>query len=69
MKLSFDQLAELLKSDDLNVTSEEHVFESLMTWFMYDQLNREKFLHTLLEYVKLPLLAPMVSFNVFNNYM
>ncbi|XP_077283530.1 kelch-like protein 5 [Arctopsyche grandis] len=63
LKLSLDQLAELLKSDDLNVTSEEHVFESMMTWFMYDQLNREKFLHTLLEYVKLPLLSPVFLFD------
>ncbi|XP_041980208.1 kelch-like protein 5 [Aricia agestis] len=57
LALESDQLASLLKSDELNVQSEENVFESLMTWVQHDNLNREKHLPTLLKLVKLPLLS------------
>lgn len=53
-----EQLAILLRSEDLNVPSEESVFECLMSWVKHDLPNREKVLPSLLELVKLPLLTP-----------
>lgn len=58
-QLSAEQLANLLKSDDLNVTSEEEVFYSLMEWVQHDQANREKDVPDLLSLIRLPLLAPV----------
>lgn len=58
-QLSAEQLANLLKSDDLNVTSEEEVFYSLMEWVQHDQANREKDVKDLLSLIRLPLLAPV----------
>lgn len=55
--LQSDQLSSLLKSDDLNVVTEENVFESLMTWVQHDSANRENYLPTLLKLIKLPLLS------------
>ncbi|XP_026748878.1 kelch-like protein 5 [Galleria mellonella] len=57
LSLQADQLANLLKSDDLNVVTEENVFESLMTWVQHDSPNRESHLPTLLKLIKLPLLS------------
>lgn len=59
--LTDEQLASLLKSDDLNVVTEENVFESLMTWVQHDSANREKHLPTLLKLIKLPLLSSEVT--------
>ncbi|XP_026318957.1 kelch-like protein 5 [Hyposmocoma kahamanoa] len=56
LSLQADQLASLLKSDDLNVVTEENVFESLMTWVQHDSA-REQHLPTLLKLIKLPLLS------------
>lgn len=58
-QLSSEQLANLLKSDDLNVTSEEEVFYSLMEWVQHDPTNREKDVSDLLSLIRLPLLAPV----------
>ncbi|KAI8421797.1 hypothetical protein MSG28_009754 [Choristoneura fumiferana] len=57
LSLQVDQLASLLKSDDLNVVTEENVFESLMTWVQHDCPKREQHLPTLLKLIKLPLLS------------
>ncbi|GBP42338.1 Kelch-like protein 5 [Eumeta japonica] len=57
LSLQPDQLALILKSDDLNVHSEENVFESLMTWVQHDSVNREQYLPVLLKLIKLPLLT------------
>lgn len=57
-QLSAEQLSNLLKSDDLNVTSEEEVFYSLMEWVQHDPANREKDVPDLLSLIRLPLLAP-----------
>ncbi|XP_034829155.1 kelch-like protein 5 [Maniola hyperantus] len=57
LTLQTEQLSNLLKSDDLNVETEETVFESLMTWVQHDNANRDKHLADLLKLVKLPLLS------------
>lgn len=65
LSLQTEQLASLLKSDDLNVVTEENVFESLMTWVQHDSANREQYLPTLLKLIKLPLLSSEVFFVLF----
>lgn len=60
LSLQVDQMANLLKSDDLNVVTEENVFESLMTWVQHDSASRETHLPTLLKLIKLPLLSSEV---------
>ncbi|XP_038214043.1 kelch-like protein 5 isoform X1 [Zerene cesonia] len=55
--LGDEQLANLLKSDDLNVVTEENVFESMLLWVNHDIVNREKYLPNLLKLIKLPLLS------------
>lgn len=61
LTLQVEQLSNLLKSDDLNVVTEENVFESLMTWVQHDSANREQHLAALLKLIKLPLLSSEVS--------
>ncbi|XP_075406025.1 kelch repeat and BTB domain-containing protein 8 isoform X1 [Tenrec ecaudatus] len=39
--LTKDQLISILDSDDLNVDREEHVYESIIRWFEYEQNERE----------------------------
>lgn len=48
----------LLSSDDLNVSSEQHIFYALMSWIQHDLVNRESYIAQLLELIKLPLLEP-----------
>lgn len=66
LALHADQLATLLKSDDLNVVTEENVFESLMTWVQHDSENRKQHLPTLLKLIKLPLLSSEVCITTCN---
>lgn len=61
-QLSAEQLAKLLKSDDLNVPSEQDVFHALMAWIQSDLASREKCIPDLLALIRLPLLPPTVSF-------
>ncbi|XP_014390722.1 PREDICTED: kelch repeat and BTB domain-containing protein 8 isoform X5 [Myotis brandtii] len=41
LQLTKDQLISILDSDDLNVDREEHVYESIVRWFEYEQNERE----------------------------
>ena len=52
------QLSNLLKSDDLNVPSEQEVFDALMAWVQHDPQNRTQYIPELLALIKLPLLQP-----------
>lgn len=56
--LSKDQLADLLKSEDLNIPSEQEVFFALTSWIQHDPKSRQKYLGELLGLIKLPLLEP-----------
>lgn len=60
-QLSAEQLATLLKSDDLNVPTEQDVFHALMAWVQYDFDGRDKHIPELLGLIRLPLLPPAVS--------
>lgn len=61
-QLNVEQLRNLLKSDDLNVPSEEEVFNALIGWVKNDFTAREKYIPELLGLIRLPLLPPAVSF-------
>ncbi|XP_031627071.1 ring canal kelch homolog isoform X2 [Contarinia nasturtii] len=55
--LQHDQLINLVKSDHLTVGTEEKVYESVIAWIQFDKQDRRKFLPTLLEHVRLPLVS------------
>jgi kelch-like protein 1/4/5 len=52
------QLGNLLKSNDLNVPTEQEVFHALMAWVQHDAEHRKKYISELLALVRLPLLQP-----------
>jgi len=56
--LPASELEKLLSSDDLNVPSEELVFQSLVDWINFDLTNRKSEASRLLACVRLPLLSP-----------
>ena len=58
LQLTVDQMTSLLSNDDLNVTSEEHIFHALMSWIQHDPTTRKPLVGRLLAFVKLPLLTP-----------
>lgn len=60
-QLNSEQLSNLLKSEDLNVPSEQDVFYALMAWIQHDSSGRKKHIPELLALIKLPLLEPSVS--------
>ena len=52
------ELVKLLSSDDLNVSSEELVFQALISWINFDLQTRKTSCAKLLACVRLPLLSP-----------
>ena len=56
LNLPLEQVVELISSSDLGVLSEEHVFESVVSWIEYDRGERSQHLSTLIQHVRLPLL-------------
>lgn len=70
LSLTPEDVATLLQSDDLNVFSEESVFDALLRWLENDPANRQKEASQLLAFVKLPLLSPaFLTDHVENNEM
>ena len=61
LDLNVDSIIQLLKNENLNVSSEDAVFDALKKWVIFD-LNRNEYIPTLLQYIKLPLVTPGVSF-------
>ena len=57
LKLPVDQVLEIFSADDLNVSSEEGVFEAVITWIRHDPANRERHLTDLLRKVSLCVFA------------
>ena len=53
--LPYSEVEGLISSDQLNVTSEECVFDAVMRWVKHDLKEREKHLGSLLQHVRLPL--------------
>lgn len=58
MNLSFNNFIELIARDELNVPTEENIFEACLNWIKFDQENREALLPQVLAKVRLPLLSP-----------
>ena len=64
LELDFEKLVELIQSDDLNITSEEQVYESVIKWVKHDIDTRYVKLPQILEHVRLPLLDKHYLVNV-----
>ncbi|XP_039629856.1 kelch-like protein 3 isoform X2 [Polypterus senegalus] len=56
LSLSLEQVCSLISSDKLTVSSEEKVFEAVISWIKYDQEARLEYMPRLMEHVRLPLL-------------
>ena len=56
-RLSAEQLSDLVASDNLSVTSEEEVFEAVVTWVNHDRAQREASVSVVMSNVRFPLLA------------
>ncbi|KTG47737.1 hypothetical protein cypCar_00027832, partial [Cyprinus carpio] len=58
MLLSQSEVEKLIKCDEIQVDSEEPVFEAVLNWVKHNRKEREPYLADLLEYVRMPLLTP-----------
>lgn len=56
LMLPLSQVEDLISSDELNVTSEELVYEATVAWIKHDLPEREKYLGKLLQHCRLPLM-------------
>ncbi|XP_070854968.1 kelch-like protein diablo [Drosophila suzukii] len=56
--LPVGQLVDIICSDELNVRSEEQVFNAVMSWLKYNVAERRQHLAQVLQHVRLPLLSP-----------
>ncbi|KAL1478563.1 hypothetical protein MTO96_034991 [Rhipicephalus appendiculatus] len=52
----FVQVEDLISSDELNVSSEELVYEATVAWIKHDLPEREKYVGKLLQHCRLPLM-------------
>lgn len=55
--LKVDEVLELISSNEINVRSEEQVFNAVISWINHDRENRKLHLNKLLSQVRLPLLS------------
>ncbi|XP_058118926.1 kelch-like protein diablo isoform X1 [Anopheles ziemanni] len=56
--LPVGQLVDIICSDELNVRSEEQVFNAVMAWLKYNVADRRQHLAQVLQHVRMPLLSP-----------
>uniref|UniRef100_M3YIF9 Kelch like family member 12 n=1 Tax=Mustela putorius furo TaxID=9669 RepID=M3YIF9_MUSPF len=56
--LSQGEVEKLIKCDEIQVDSEEPVFEAVINWVKHAKKEREESLPDLLQYVRMPLLTP-----------
>jgi len=57
LSLSLEELVEILSHEELNVKTEEPVFEIIIRWIDYDASNRKEYIYPLLKCVRLCLLS------------
>ncbi|XP_066504963.1 kelch-like protein 3 isoform X1 [Hoplias malabaricus] len=57
MGLSLQQVCSLISSDKLTVSTEEKVFEAMVSWIKHDKEARLEHMPKLMEHVRLPLLS------------
>ncbi|CAF2976591.1 unnamed protein product [Rotaria socialis] len=55
--LPIHQLIDIISSDELNMTSEEDVFNAVMQWISCDVQQRKQYLPKILEHVRFPLMS------------
>ncbi|KAK3607148.1 hypothetical protein CHS0354_034304 [Potamilus streckersoni] len=55
--LPVQQVCRLISSDRLTVTSEEQVYEAVLSWVNHDFSNRREYISELMENVRLPLIS------------
>nr|XP_056713337.1 kelch-like protein 18 [Euleptes europaea] len=58
LALPFEDVLELVSSDELNIKLEEQVFEAALAWVRYNREQREACLPELLSRIRLPLCRP-----------
>eukprot|EP00057_Strongylocentrotus_purpuratus_P016807 XP_011671281.1 PREDICTED: kelch-like protein diablo isoform X1 [Strongylocentrotus purpuratus] len=58
LQLTKEQLSELLQSEDLNVASEEEVYNAIIRWVYHDKASRGDHIAELLQEMRMPLLSP-----------
>lgn len=58
MQLTFPDLVSIIQRDELNCATEEVIFEAVMRWVKYNEVERAKLLPEVLSKVRLPLLSP-----------
>uniref|UniRef100_A0AAQ4S1H1 BTB domain-containing protein n=1 Tax=Gasterosteus aculeatus aculeatus TaxID=481459 RepID=A0AAQ4S1H1_GASAC len=58
MLLSQAEVEKLIKCDEIQVDSEEPVFEAVLNWVKHNRKEREPYLPDMLEFVRMPLLTP-----------
>ncbi|CAF1065334.1 unnamed protein product [Rotaria sordida] len=56
LELSFDEMKQLLASDNINVQSEEIVYEAFISWLDYDLNRHNDYLAKLFNLIRLPLI-------------
>jgi kelch-like protein 20 len=56
--LPVSQLCDIISSDELNVRSEEQVFNAVMSWTKFNVAERRPYLSQVLQNVRMPLLNP-----------
>lgn len=54
--LPVSQLIDIIKNDELNVQSEEHVYQAVMNWVRYNINDRKDSLVQVLEHIRFPLM-------------
>ncbi|KAI8750667.1 kelch-like protein 20 [Biomphalaria glabrata] len=58
MLLPVNQLVDIICSEELNVRTEEQVYNAIMNWVKYNVQERRQHLPTVLQHVRLPLMTP-----------
>ncbi|KAE8623748.1 hypothetical protein XENTR_v10005717 [Xenopus tropicalis] len=58
MLLHQEEVEKLIHCDEIQINSEEPVFEAVINWVKHNKNEREKSLPQLLQYVRMPLLTP-----------
>ncbi|XP_059474437.1 kelch-like protein 17 isoform X2 [Neocloeon triangulifer] len=55
--LPFQEVEQLISSNQLNISTEEKVFHAVLTWVKHDLAEREQHISKLMKHVRLPLVA------------
>ncbi|CAF0825285.1 unnamed protein product [Brachionus calyciflorus] len=65
--LTAPKLIDIIKSDNLNVTCEEYVYEACIKWLEHSPTDRISIFHTILEHVRLSLLKSYFLYDKVQN--